>query len=105
MPENLPSAPERLWPSLTKVGWSICDHSVVFRDPSLPTFVHANSAARLRRSILPIAFLGIAETIRITLGTLKSARRARQACVLQDRNYQPGEEKSDCPYHENPRNQ
>ena len=39
----------------------------------------ANRAVRrTRRSILPIAFLGNAEVIRITLGTLKSASRVRQ---------------------------
>ena len=38
----------------------------------------ANSAIGSRRSTVPVSFLGIIETNRITLGTLKSPKRGRQ---------------------------
>src|SRR5438309_3838354 len=52
-----------------------------FPSLSVAQLCRANRAARRRRSTLPVSFLGNAETIRITLGTLKSAKRVRQnAC-------------------------
>jgi len=59
----------------------ICIGGSVIETEPVAQRCRANKAASARRSILPVSFLGNAEAIRITLGTLKSAKRVRQnAC-------------------------
>jgi len=67
----------------------ICIGGSVIETEPVAQRCRANKAASARRSILPVSFLGNAEAIRITLGTLKSAKRVRQNACSRSASVSP----------------
>ena len=67
----------------------ICIGGSVIETEPVAQRCRANKAASARRSILPVSFLGNAEVIQITLGTLKSAKRVRQNAFSRSASESP----------------